>query len=146
MTRRFSLILSYSDFAVHIFWVLLCVCGFTWSVGSCLLRLVPIAVLADRIFRPRSGELRTQILKFHLMRTQSLYALPLKPGVVSILLCMLRLLSGIPSLLISTLPVHSPAFFKNLSKLFPVLAAANTGSYNGPQNKLGHLAGCKFPC
>ena len=30
---------------------------------------------------PRSGELRTQKLKSHLMRTQSLNVLPLKPGV-----------------------------------------------------------------
>ena len=30
---------------------------------------------------PRSGELRTQKLKSHLVRTQSLNALPLKPGV-----------------------------------------------------------------
>ena len=29
-------------------------------------------------------------------------------------------------LLISTLPVHSPAFFQNLSRFFPVLAVANT--------------------
>ena len=31
--------------------------------------------------KPRSGELRTQKLKSHLMRTQSLNILPLKPGV-----------------------------------------------------------------
>ena len=30
---------------------------------------------------PRSGELRTQKLKSHLLRTQSLNVLPLKPGV-----------------------------------------------------------------
>ena len=30
---------------------------------------------------PRSGEVRTQKLKSHLVRTQSLYVLPLKPGV-----------------------------------------------------------------
>ena len=32
-------------------------------------------------YYPRSGELRTQKLKSHLVRTQSLYVLPLKPGV-----------------------------------------------------------------
>ena len=51
-----------------------------------------------------------------------------------------------PSLLISTLPVHSPAFFPNLSQEFSVLAAANTGSCVGPQIEIGHLAGCRFPC
>ena len=42
-------------------------------------------------------------------------------------------------LLISTLPVHSPAFFQNLSQVFPVSAVANTGSCVGPQNKIGQL-------
>ena len=37
-------------------------------------------------------------------------------------------------------------FFQNLSRLFPVLAVANTGSCVGPQNKIGHPAGCRFPC
>ena len=67
---------------------------------------------------------------------------------------MLRLVSGISSLLIYIVPVHSPAFFpkpltiffQNFSQVFPVLAAANTGSCVGPQNKIGHLAGYRFPC
>ena len=43
------------------------------------------------------------------------------------------------SFVISTLPVHSPAFFpQNLSRVFPVLAVANTGSCVGPQNKISH--------
>ena len=46
----------------------------------------------------------------------------------------------ISSLLISTLPVHSPAFFQNLSRVFPVLAVANTSSCVGWQNKVGHPA------
>ena len=51
------------------------------------------------------------------------------------------LLPGISSSLISTLPVQ------NLSRFFfPVLAVANTGSCVGPQNKIGHPAGCRFPC
>ena len=36
-------------------------------------------------------------------------------------------------------------FFQNLSRVFPVLAVANTGSWVGPQNKIGHPAGCRFP-
>ena len=63
---------------------------------------------------PRSGELRTQKLKSHLVRTQSLNVLPLKPGVGQYIVYMLRLLPGISFLLISTLPIHSPAFFQNL--------------------------------
>ena len=52
-----------------------------------------------------------------------------------------------PHLLISTLPIHSPAFFsKPLPIFFPVLAVADTGSRVGLQNKIGHPAGCRFPC
>ena len=57
---------------------------------------------------------------------------------------MLRLLPDISSLLISTLPFHSLAFFPK--HVFVVLAVANFGSCVVPQNKLGHLAGCRFPC
>ncbi len=47
---------------------------------------------------------------------------------------------GISSVLISTLPAHSPAFFpQNLSRAFPVFVVANTCSCVGPQNKLVHL-------
>ena len=53
---------------------------------------------------------------------------------------MVRLLPGISSLLIYTLPAHSPTFFQNLSKVFPVLAVGNTGSCFGPQNNIGHPA------
>ena len=37
-------------------------------------------------------------------------------------------------------------FFQNLSWFFPALAVTNTGSCVGPQNKIGHPAGCRFPC
>ena len=36
-------------------------------------------------------------------------------------------------------------FFQNLSQFFPVLAAASTGSYVGPQNKIGHSVECRSP-
>ena len=64
-----------------------------------------------------------------LLSTQSLKVLLLKPGIQP---RMLRLLTGISSLLISKISVHSPAFFKSLSRVFPVLAVANTGSCVGP--------------
>ena len=53
---------------------------------------------------------------------------------------MLRLLPGISSLIISTLSVRSPAFTPNLSRFFPLLAVANTGSCVGLQDKIGHPA------
>ena len=37
-------------------------------------------------------------------------------------------------------------FSKTSPKFFPVIAVANTGSCSDPQNKLGHPAGCRFPC
>ena len=67
---------------------------------------------------PCSGELRTQKLKSHLMRTQSLKVLPLNPGVDQSIAMHATLLLGISSLLISTLPLHSFAFFQNLSQVF----------------------------
>ena len=94
---------------------------------------------------PRRWELQMQ--KFHPVRTQSLNVLPLQPGVGQYIAYILRLLPGISSLLISTFPGHSPAFFfQNLSRFFPVLAVANAGSCVGPQNKISHPAGCGFPC
>ena len=51
-----------------------------------------------------------------------------------------RLLPGIFYLLISTLPVHSPAFFQHLSLVFTVFAVASIGSCVGPQNEIGHPA------
>ena len=84
----------------------------------------------------RSGELRTQKLKSHLVRTQSLNVLPFKPGVSQHIL---------PGLFLPFQSIHLH-FFQNLSRFFPVLAVANTGSCVGPQNKIGHPAGCRFPC
>ena len=56
---------------------------------------------------------------------------------------MLRLLPRVSSLMISNLPVDSPAFLKNLSRVFPVLVVANTGSCVRPQSKIGHPA-CRY--
>ena len=50
------------------------------------------------------------------------------------------------SLLISTLPVHSPPFFPNLSRFFLCWLWLTHGSCVGPQNKIGHSAGGRFPC
>ena len=55
-------------------------------------------------------------------------------------------LARISSLLISTLPVHSPEFSPQTLPIFPLLDVANTGSCVGPQSKIGHPAGVTFPC
>ena len=76
----------------------------------------------------RSGELRKQTLTSHLVRTQGLNVLPLKPGAGQYIAMHTTFTARNFFLgLISTLPVHSPAFFQNLSLVFPVLAVANTG-------------------
>ena len=97
--------------------------------------------------RPRSGELPTQKLKFHLVRTPSLNLLPLKPGVGQYIARHATLTARDFFLAYFYLAVHSPAFFSPKPlPIFPVLAVANIGSCVGPQNKLGHPAGCSFPC
>ena len=76
------------------------------------------------LIAPRSGELWTQKLKSHLVRTQSLNVLPLKPGVGQFTAIPVTLTARFFSLLISTLPVHSPAFFPKLLPISPVLVVA----------------------
>ena len=86
-----------------------------------------------------------QKLKSHLMRTQSLMVLPLKPGVGQYMAMHATLTARNFFLVNFYLPVHSPAFFPNLSRVFPVLAVPDTGSSVGLPNKIGHPAGCSFP-
>ena len=88
-----------------------------------------------------------QKLKSHLMRTQSLKVLPLKPGIGQYIATHATLTAR--DFFLDDFYPSSPftrIFFQNLSQVFPVLAAANTGSCVGPQNKIGPLAGCRFPC
>ena len=51
----------------------------------------------------------------------------------------------LPRLFLPSRSIHLH-FFQNLSQFFPVLAVANTRSCVGPQNKIGHPVGCRFPC
>ena len=90
--------------------------------------------------RPRSGELRTQKLKSHLLRTQSLKVLTLKPGVGQYI-AMHATLTARDFFLVSFYAFCPFTYiFPNLSRVFPVLAVANTGSCVGPQNKIGQPA------
>ena len=80
------------------------------------------------VLMPRSGELRTQKLKSHLVRTQSLNVLPLKPGVGQYIAIHATLTAR--EFFLSCLFLHFWSihlhFFQNLSRFFPVLAVANT--------------------
>ena len=92
--------------------------------------------------RPRSGELRTQKLKSHLMRTQSLTILPLKHGVGQYIAMHATLTARDFFLVIFCPPGPFTYIFfsKSASGFFPVLAVAYIGSCVGLQNKIGHPA------
>ena len=66
---------------------------------------------------PRGRELQTQKLMSHLVKTQSLNVLPLKPGVGQYI-AIHAALTARDFFLISTLPVHTPAFFSKTSPDF----------------------------
>ena len=95
----------------------------------------------------RSGELRTQKLKSYLVRTRSLNVLPLKLEVGQYIAVHATLTAKkiLPCffLLFQSIHLH---FFQNLSRFFCALAVANSGFCEGPQNKIGHPAGCRFSC
>ena len=76
---------------------------------------------------PRSGELRTQKLKSHLVRTQSLNVLPLKPGVRQYIAIHVTLTARdfFLAYFYTSRSIHLH-FFQNLSLFFPVLTVANT--------------------
>ena len=87
-----------------------------------------------------------QKLKSHLVRTQSLNVLPLKPGVGQYV-AIHATLTARDFFLASFYPFSTFTCIipKPLPICFPVLAVANAGSCVGPQNKIGHPAGCRFP-
>ena len=97
---------------------------------------------------PLSGELQTQKLKSCLVRTQSLNLLPLRLGLGQYIVIHATLTARdfflayfYPSgPLTCTFTKTSPDF------CVCVLVVANTGSCVGPQNKICHPAGCRFPC
>ena len=95
----------------------------------------------------RSGELRTHKLKSHLVRTQSLNVLPLKPGVGQYIAIHATLTAR--DFFLPYVYLFAPftcIFPKLLSIFFHVFAVADTGSCEGLQNKIGHPAGGRFPC
>ena len=111
-------------------------CWIEWSTETPLFEMHWSSVL---LVIPRSGELRTQKLKSHLVRTQSLNVLPFKPGVGQYIAIHATLTARdfFPCLFLHFQSIHLH-FFQNLSQFFPVLAKL--------QNKIGHPAGCRFPC
>ena len=95
---------------------------------------------------PRKGELRTQKLESRLVRTQSLNVLPLETGGQYV--AILATLTARDFFLTYFYPScpFTCIFSKSSPDFFHVLAVADTGSCVGLQNKIGHPAGCRFPC
>ena len=96
---------------------------------------------------PRSGELRTQKLKSHLVRTQSLNIRPLKPGVGQYIAIHAMLTAR--DFFLAYFYTSGP-FTCIFSKTSPEFSLhwlwLTHGACVGPQNKIDHLAGCRFPC
>ena len=95
---------------------------------------------------PRNGELRMQKLKSHLVRTQSLNVLPLKPA-VSQYIAIHAMLTARDFFLAYFYP--SGPFTCIFSKTSPNFCCSlwlTHGSCVGPQNKIGQPAWCRFPC
>ena len=91
---------------------------------------------------PRSGELRTQKLKSHLVRTQSLNVLPLKPGLGQHVAIHATLTARdfFLAYFYPSGPFTSIFFFQNLSRFLLWWLWLTHGSCVGPQNKIGHPA------
>ena len=107
------------------------------DVSSCLLVTVSM---------PRSGELRTQKLKSHLARTQSLNVLPLKPEVSQYIAVHASLTAR--DFFLAYFYTSGPftCIFSKTSPNFSLCWLWLThGSCVGQQNKIGHPAGCRFP-
>ena len=97
---------------------------------------------------PCSGELRTQKLKSHLVRIQSLNVLPLKPG-VGHYIAIHATLTARNFFFLAYFYTSGPftCIFSKTSPDFSLCWLWLThGSCVGPQNKIGHPAGCRFPC
>ena len=117
-TMFFGLFLSYGPFtciSFHKF--LFC----SPSLISALLVLSTIYLfLKVSLNGPRSGELRTQKLKSHLVRRQSLNLLPLKPGLGQCIVMHTTPTARDSSLLLSSFRFIQLHFPQNLARFFPV--------------------------
>ena len=98
-----------------------------WAINVRLLIVVFVVVLLLLLLLlSRSGELRTQKLKSHLVRTQSLNVLPLKPGVGQYIAIHATLTAR--DLFLAYIYPCGPftCIFSKLLPIFPVLDVANT--------------------
>ena len=95
---------------------------------------------------PRNGEPRTQKFKSHLMRTQSLNVLALKPGVGQYIAIHATLTARDFFLAYFYISGPCTCIFSKTSRFFLCWLWLTHGSCVGLQNKIGHPVGCRFPC
>ena len=103
-----------------------------------------IELIFSFLVHSRGGELRFQELKSHLVRTQSLNVLPLKPGVGQYIA-----IHATPTAFLAYFYHTGPSIFiflQNLSRFLLYRLLLTHASCVGPQNKIGHPAGSRFPC
>ena len=107
-----------------------------------------IKLLFVTVPEPRSGDLRTQKLKPHPVRTQSWSILPLKPGVGQYIAIHATLTARdfFLAYFYPSGPFTCLSFFLNLSRFFLCWLWLTPDSCVGPQNKIGHPGRCRFPC
>ena len=95
----------------------------------------------------RSGKLRTQKFKSHLVRTQSINVLSLKPWVGQYIAIHATLTAK--EFFLAYFYASGPftcISSQNLSRFFLCWLWLTHGSCVGPQNKIGHPARGRFPC
>ena len=104
--------------------------------------------LDNTVDQPRSGELRTLKLKSHLVITQSLNVLPLKPWVGHQHIAIHATLTARNFYLTYFYPSNpfTCIFSKTSPNFFLRWLWLTQGSCVGPQNNIGHPAGFRFPC
>ena len=113
------------------------------ATRSSLKRFIP-----QPSYAPRSGRLRMQKLKSHLVRIQSLNVLPFTPGVGQYIVIHATL-NARDFFFLAYFYTSGPftCIFSKTSPDFSLCWLWLThGSCVGPQNKIGHPAGCRFPC
>ena len=96
---------------------------------------------------PCTGELWTQKIKVPFGVNTELKRSPFKAWSRSIYshTCYAYCQEFLPCLFLLFRSIHLH-FFQNLSRLFLCWLWLTHGSCVGPQNKIGHPAGCRFPC
>ena len=121
--------------------------GAGWSIDIYTLIIIIIIIIYSLTARvPRSWKLRTQKLKSHLVRTQSLNFLPLKPGVGQYIAIHATLTAR--DFFLAYFNPSGPftcIFFLNLSRFLLCWLWLTHGSCVGLQNKIGHPARGRFP-